>query len=1247
MILESVQNGQLIWPTIEENGVTRLRKYYELTHAEAIQADYDVKVTNIILQGLPPEIYALGRQISFATGTIRTYTPGASRSNSSKQRTVICYNCKREGHMSKQCTKPKRKQDDDWFKDKVLLVQAQANGQILHEEKLAFFADLVALIANLSHYGSDVLTESIEIDCLKQTLSEQLKEKESLMQTVTLLKNDFKKEENIDREIDLEKKIKHPDPSPSSTPTRVEVPKELPKVSMVNMSLKKLKYHLVGFDVVVKERTTTTAITKEKGLIIAALKDELKKLKGKALVNNVVTQHIIAPEMLKIYVEPIAHRLLNNRTVHSNYLMHTQEQAAILKEVVKQGKSQNPLNNSLDHALGQKLFSVGLLCDLNLEVAFRQHTCFIRNLKGVDLLTGSRCNNLYTLSLGDMMASSPISLLSKASKTKSWLWHRHFDEMTAIASEHNSLEPALHEMTPTTISSGLVSNPPPLTLFVPPSRTNWDLLFQPLFDELVTPPPIVDLPALEVLIANVVALEPAALTGSPSLTHVNQETPSPSNSQTLPETQSPVISNNVEEENHDLDVAHMNNDPFFGISILENVFEASSSLDVIPTVVHTVAPNSEHVKLEELGGILKKKARLVARGYCQEEGIDFEKYFAPVARLDAIQIFLAFVAHMNMIVYQMDVKTTFLNGILREEVYASQPDGIVDKDNPNHVYKLKKALYALKQAPRAWYDLLSKFLLSQAFSKGTVDPTLFIRRRGKDILLSKYAFESLKKYGMKSSDPIDTPMVEKSKLDEDPQGKVIDLTHYRGMVGTLMYLIANRLDLTFVVCMCADMLQICAKLPGQKFEDPPFKEEILSFIRDLGHTREIKDTHIYSAILLYVLTNQEMLDSKAYKEYYAIASGAEHPKAKTKYKKKPDEPVTSSKSKTALTFKGYRLKSSAKVVKTTKKKQPDMMPKSKGLAVLSEVALSKAEQIKLATKRSKKDFYMSQASGSGDGVDIRSKVPGEQQQKTFSQDEDDGDEEIDVNDDSEETESDNNGDDLTHLNLPTYKPDDEEEEEEKPDNKEEEEEKADDDDDEVSSDHRMYTSPDHKLTDEEENQEGDEEVKEGKDEQAEEELYGDLNINLQRSDAEMTDVSALETKMSEFRQTNQFAEAISLILGIVDNYLASKMKDAVDVVRGRDDQDKDEDLSAGSNRGSKRRISGKEVESSQELTHKESKSIVDDLEDQSHQEFNTGNDDETSIREALDVDESQWNPSSSPSPNREWHKTKTANNRPP
>ncbi|GKB87788.1 integrase, catalytic region, zinc finger, CCHC-type containing protein, partial [Tanacetum coccineum] len=249
--------------------------------------------------------------------------------------------------------------------------------------------------------------------------------------------------------------------------------------------------------------------------------------------------------------------------------------------------------------LGHNLFSVRQFCDSNLEVAFLQHTCFIRNLDGVDLLTGSQGNNMYTLSLRDMMASSPICLLSKASKTKRIIKaiHVDFDELTAMAFEHSSLEPALHEMTPAIISLGLVPNPHPLTSFVPPSRTDWDILFQPLFDELLNPPSSVDHPFPEAIapIAKVVAPEPAVSTDSPSSTIIDQDAPSPSNSQTTPETQSPAISNDIEEENHDLDVAHMNNDPFFSIPILENDSKASSSSNVIPTILHTAAPNSEHV----------------------------------------------------------------------------------------------------------------------------------------------------------------------------------------------------------------------------------------------------------------------------------------------------------------------------------------------------------------------------------------------------------------------------------------------------------------------------------------------------------------------------------------------------------------------------------------------------------------------------------------------------------------------------
>nr|GEY25644.1 retrovirus-related Pol polyprotein from transposon TNT 1-94 [Tanacetum cinerariifolium] len=141
------------------------------------------------------------------------------------------------------------------------------------------------------------------------------------------------------------------------------------------------------------------------------------------------------------------------------------------------------------------------------------------------------------------------------------------------------------------------------------------------------------------------------------------------------------------------------------------------------------------IKKDESGEVLKNKAQLVALGFRQEKGIDFEESFTPVARIEAIRIFIGNVAYKNMTIYQKDVKTDFLNGELKEEVYVSKAKGFVNQDNPTHVYKLKNALYGLKQAPRAWYDMLLSFLISQQFYKGVVDPTLFTWHAGNDLLL--------------------------------------------------------------------------------------------------------------------------------------------------------------------------------------------------------------------------------------------------------------------------------------------------------------------------------------------------------------------------------------------------------------------------------------------------------------------------------------------------------------------------------
>ncbi|GJW67332.1 retrovirus-related pol polyprotein from transposon TNT 1-94 [Tanacetum coccineum] len=317
--------------------------------------------------------------------------------------------------------------------------------------------------------------------------------------------------------------------------------------------------------------------------------------------------------------------------------------------------------------LGHNLFSVGQFCDSNLEVAFRQHTCFIRNLEGVDLLTGSRGDNLYTLSLGNMMASSPICLLSKASKTKSWLWHRRLSHLNFGAINHLARHGLVRGLPKlkfekdhlcSACALGKSSKKP----HKPKSEdTNQEKLYLLHMD--LCGPMRVATPEVIAPIPEVVAHEHVVSTGLPSSTTVDQDAPSPSNSPTTQETQTPIISHDVEEDNHDIEVAHMGNDPYF-IGILSEstsdpshhripfphetttpeqalfcYYDAFLTSELVPPLDKAFVITLKwiyKVKFDELGCILQNKARLVARGYRQEEGIDFEESFAPVARLEAI-----------------------------------------------------------------------------------------------------------------------------------------------------------------------------------------------------------------------------------------------------------------------------------------------------------------------------------------------------------------------------------------------------------------------------------------------------------------------------------------------------------------------------------------------------------------------------------------------------------------------------------
>ncbi|KAL8156757.1 hypothetical protein AgCh_001747 [Apium graveolens] len=293
-----------------------------------------------------------------------------------------------------------------------------------------------------------------------------------------------------------------------------------------------------------------------------------------------------------------------------------------------------------------------------------------------------------------------------------------------------------------------------------------------------------------------------------------------------------------------------------------NQFERNKVWKLVPKPKNKSSIDKKWVfrnKMDKNDIVIRNKARLVAKGYSQQKGIDFDETFAPVARLEAIRIFLAYAAHANFKVYQMDVKSAFLNGELEEEVYVSQPPGFENPNFPDYVYYLLKALYGLKQALRAWYETLSKFLLDNHFTRGTFDKTLFFRNiNGSTILIqiyvddiifgstddklckkfaklmqskyemsmmgeltyflglqvkqvsggifisqTKYIYDLLKKFDLLDCSSAKTLMATATMLELNKAEKSVDISSYRGMVGSLLYLTASKPDIIFSTCLCA------------------------------------------------------------------------------------------------------------------------------------------------------------------------------------------------------------------------------------------------------------------------------------------------------------------------------------------------------------------------------------------------------------------------------------------------------------
>nr|GEU92738.1 copia protein [Tanacetum cinerariifolium] len=535
--------------------------------------------------------------------------------------------------------------------------------------------------------------------------------------------------------------------------------------------------------------------------------------------------------------------------------------------------------------LGYNLFSVRQFYDFDLEVAFRKHSCYVRDTNVVDLIKGSRGTNLYTILVEDMMKSSPICLLSKASKHKSWLWHRRLNHLNfgtindlarkdlvrglprlKFEKDHLCYACQLgkrknHTQKPKAENTNLeVLNTLHMDLCNPMrvqtingkkyilvsmddySRFTW-VKFLRSKDEtskvvikrnrtLVEAAWTVLIFSKAMMFLWAEAVATACYTQNRSLIHTrHHKTPYElvHNKKLdltffrvfgdISSTESPYVSQSLHHLNKwskDYPLDNVIGNPSRPVSTRKQLstdalwclyssvlskIEPKNFKSVIikdcwfqamqdeihefdQLQVWELVPQPDYVmiialkwiykvKLDEYGDVLKNKARLVAKGYRQEEGIDFEESFAPVARIEEIRIFIANVVSRNITVYQMDVKTAFLNGDLKEEVYVSQPEGFVDLDHPTHVYRLKKALYGLKQAPRA------------------CPGGIFINQ-------PKFALEILKKFGMDSCDSVDTPMVDRLKLDEDLSGTPVDQTHFCSMVGSLMYLTASRPDIVFV-----------------------------------------------------------------------------------------------------------------------------------------------------------------------------------------------------------------------------------------------------------------------------------------------------------------------------------------------------------------------------------------------------------------------------------------------------------------
>nr|GEY44136.1 hypothetical protein [Tanacetum cinerariifolium]GEY44137.1 hypothetical protein [Tanacetum cinerariifolium] len=688
-----------------------------------------VLIVPVFQKGNDP-IDAINHMMSFLTAVVTSRYPPTNNQlrNSSNPRQQATINNRRvtiqpiqrsqnslaagEGHMSKQCTKPKRKWDEAWFKDKTQGFQKLKPHNMsspttpLIKPMDAYDSDCdeinstkIALMVNLSHYGSDNLAEVHNPNNVTNNVLNQVVQAMMIFKQSNIMNQP---ETKITSDSNIILYSQYVSESQYAAVQNLNFPAQ--QDALILFMIEQLKTQVVNY----------TKINQNNKSVNETLTAELERYKDQVRIlkegNNVDKVSDLCAQSMEI------DNLKQNLSEHLNEKESLIQTVTLLKNDFQKEESR-----TIDRELAlekqndrEDIGKLGAKGDIGFFTGYSADSCAYR---------------VYNRRTKKIMETMNVL----------------FDELSAMDFEQRSSKPELQSMTSGQINSGLDLTYALSTITTQqPSEGEFDLLFKAMYDDYIGG----QLSATAKTVSP--AQEPQVHQSSTTSTSIANTAPIPTNSSSLV-TNIPISSQDVDELNPNAMVdgntfvnpfansstsaaassSHQNVDPS---NTHTNQLRSNGDMCMYALSISTMEPTNVKEAMTDPSWIDSMQEELLQfkrldssrERYHQEEGIDFKESFASVTRMEAIKIFLAYVAHKSFSVFQMDVKTAFLHGSLKKDVYMCQPEGFINADHPSHVYKLKKALYGLKQAPRAWYDKLSTFLLQNHFFKGTIDPTLLL-----------------------------------------------------------------------------------------------------------------------------------------------------------------------------------------------------------------------------------------------------------------------------------------------------------------------------------------------------------------------------------------------------------------------------------------------------------------------------------------------------------------------------------------